>query len=130
MKHDSVVSMIYTGQADAGATFYSPEAEGEIQDARRLVKTQYPDVEKKVKIVELTDEIPNDPIIFRKEVPEEMKKTLVEAFVKYVGTPEGKDTFNKVYGVTELKPATDADYDKVRNMLKALGKNADDLMKK
>lgn len=130
MKHDSVVSMIYQGQVDGGATFYSPAHEGEIQDARRLVKTQYPDVEKKIKIVELTEAIPNDPIIFRKDLPEDMKKTITEAFVKFVSTPEGKETFNKVYGVTDLKTATDADYEPVRAMLKSLGKTADELMKK
>jgi phosphonate transport system substrate-binding protein len=130
MKHDSVVSMVYQGQADAGATFYSPVTEGEIQDARRLVKTQYPDVEKKVKIIELTEAIPNDPIVFRKELSDEMKNKLVEAFEKFVATPEGKDTFNKVYGVTELKRATDADYDKVRLMLKSLGQSAEELMVK
>jgi len=130
MKHDGVVSMIYQGQVEGGATFYSPPHEGEITDARRLVKTQYPDVEKKIKIVELTDAIPNDPIIFRKDMPEEMKKVISEAFMKFVSTPEGRDTFNKVYGVTDMKPATDADYDSVRAMLKSLGKSAEELMKK
>ncbi len=130
MKHDSVVSMIYQGQVDGGATFYSPADEGKIQDARRLVKTQYPDVEEKIRIVELTEAIPNDPVIFRKDMPEEMKKVIMDAFIKYVSTPEGKETFNKVYGVTDLKVATDKDYDSVRAMLKALGKTADEMMKK
>lgn len=127
MRHDSVVSMIYQGQVDAGATFYTPEAEGKIQDARRLVKTQYPDVEDKVKIVELTESIPNDPIVFRKDLPEEMKKVVKEAFISLVKTPEGKDAFNKLYGVTDFKHADDSDYDGVRAMLQAAGKSASDL---
>ncbi len=130
MKHDSVVSMVYQGQVDGGATFYSPPDNGELQDARRLVKTQYPDVEKKIKIIELTESIPNDPIVFRKDLPADMKKIIADAFVKFVRTPEGKETFNKIYGLTDLKEATDADYDPVRAMLKSLGKTADDLMKK
>nr|HPI41455.1 phosphate/phosphite/phosphonate ABC transporter substrate-binding protein [Pseudobdellovibrionaceae bacterium] len=52
-KHDAVVSMIYQGQVDAGATFYSPPHEGKMEDARRLVLTQYPDVEEKIKIIHL-----------------------------------------------------------------------------
>lgn len=130
MKHDSVVSMIYQGQVDGGATFYSPPHDGELQDARRLVKTQYPDVEKKVKIVELTEAVPNDPIVFRKDLPEEMKKTLTEAFIKFIKTPEGLEAFKNIYSYTDLKVATDADYDTVRAMLKSLGKKADDLVKK
>lgn len=129
MRHDSVVSMIYQGQVDAGATFYSPPANNEIQDARRLVKTQYPNVEEEIKIVELTESIPNDPIVFRKDLPEEVKKTITDTFLAYVKTPEGKDAFEKLYGVTDMQPATDKDYDKVRELLKALGKSANEMMK-
>lgn len=129
-KHDNVVSMVYQGQVDAGATFYSPPNDEGIQDARRLVLTQYPDVEKKVRILSLSDAIPNDPIVFRKDMPEEMKNVITEAFVKFIETPEGKDAFKKIYGVDAIKKATDADYDQVRNILKALGRNADDLMNK
>lgn len=129
-KHDNVVSMIYQGQVDGGATFYSPPAEKEIQDARRLVLTQYPDVEKKVKIVELSDSIPNDPVVFRKDLPEEMKEKITEALLTFIKTPEGKDAFDKVVGVSDLKRATDADYDNVRAMLRSLGKEASEFMKK
>jgi phosphonate transport system substrate-binding protein len=135
MKHDSVVSMIYQGQVDAGATFYSPPQKDDkggmrMEDARRLVLTQYPDVEKKIRILDLSTPIPNDPIIFRKDMPEEMKAKIVDAIFAFVATPEGKEAFNKIYGVTEFKKATDADYEPVRKMLNELGKNASDLMKK
>lgn len=129
-KHDNVVTMVYQGQVDAGATFYSPPAENEIQDARRLVKTQFPDVEKKIKIVELTSEIPNDPFVVRKDLPEDVKKSVVQGFMNFVKTEEGKNAFKDLYGVTDIMPATDKDYDGVREMLKALGKSATELVKK
>lgn len=129
MKHDSVISMIYQGQVEGGATFYSPPAEGEIQDARRLVKTQYPDVEEKISIIGLSDPIPNDPIVFRKEMPEEMKVKIIEAFQKFIATESGKKAFKAIYGADDFKVATDKDYDAVRDILKSLGKNASDLVK-
>ena len=129
MKHDSVVSMVYQGQVDAGATFYSPPEKGDIEDARRLVRTQYPDVESKIEIVKLTNDVPNDPIAFREGMPEEMKRAIANAFMKFVSTPAGKESFNKLYGVTDIKPATDADYDGVRAMLKELGKSSEDLVR-
>jgi phosphonate transport system substrate-binding protein len=129
MTHDNVVSMIYQGQVDAGAAFYSPPEKGEIQDARRLVKTQFPDVEEKVKIVELTLPIPNDPIIFRKSMPQEMKKIITDALIKFSGSPEGKVAMEKWSSVNGLVPATDKDYDSVRAMLKSLGKSATELVK-
>jgi phosphonate transport system substrate-binding protein len=129
-KHDGVVTMVYQGQVDAGATFYSPPSEGKIEDARRLVLTQFPDVEKKVRILDLSLPIPNDPLVFRKEMPEEMKRKLIDALLKFVTTPEGKAAFKEVYGVTELKVTSDQDYEEARKMLTALGKTAEDLMKK
>lgn len=129
-KHDGVVSMVYQKQVDAGATFYSPPADGKIEDARRLVLTQYPDVEQKIKIIDLSVAIPNDPVVFRKELSEDMKKTISDAFLKFVETEDGKKAFKEIYGVTELKTSTDQDYQPVRDMLTALGKSAEQLMKK
>lgn len=129
-KHDNVITMIYQGQVDAGATFYTRPENGVIQDARRLVKTQFPDVEKKIKIIELTEAIPNDPIVFRKDMSEEMKTKITNALQEFLKTEEGKVTFHELYGVTALSPSTDARYDSVREMLKKLGTSANDLMKK
>lgn len=135
LKHDNVVSMVYQGQVDAGAAFYSPphkddKGVDQIEDARRLVKTQYPDVEKKISIIGLSESIPNDPFIFRKDLPEEMKVKIVDAMMKFVETEEGKAAFKAIYGVTGLKKATDADYKVSRDMLKSVGKTAEELMKK
>lgn len=120
MNHDAVVTMIYQGQVDAGATYYSPPQDGQIEDARRLVKLQYPDVEQKVKIIELSEPIPNDPIVFRKEMPEEMKEKICDALLQFVATPEGKKAMDLMLGATNLKPSSDADYDTVREMLKTM----------
>ena len=130
-KHDNVVMMIYQKQVDAGATFYSPpNAKGEIEDARRLVKKQYPDIEEQVKIIQLTDPIPNDPIVFREDLPEEIKETVIAALMKYVETEEGKKVFGEIYGITGMVRSSDERYDGVREMLKKLGKSAADLSKK
>lgn len=120
MRHDNVVSMIYQGQVDGGATFYSPPAENDIQDARRLVRAQYPDVEKKISIIELSSSIPNDPIVFRKDLPEEMKKKIAEALIQFAASEEGKDVLKKLSSVTGLVPCTDKDYDSTRAAVKAL----------
>jgi phosphonate transport system substrate-binding protein len=128
-KHDNVVTMIYQGQVEAGATFYSPPQDGKLEDARRLVKTQFPDVEEKVKIITLTDPIPNDPIVFRKDLPEEMKSTIVKGLIAFIKSEEGKKAFHEMYGATDLKESSDSAYDDVRAMLKALGKSASELTK-
>ncbi|MEN0060012.1 MAG: phosphate/phosphite/phosphonate ABC transporter substrate-binding protein [Bdellovibrio sp.] len=117
MKHDSVVSMVYQRQVDAGATYYSPPRDGKLEDARRLVKAQYPDVESKVRILELSDPIPNDPIVFRKDIPEEIKEKVVEALLQFASTEEGRKAIDLMLGATAFKRSTDGDYDSVREML-------------
>ncbi|MCB0348665.1 MAG: phosphate/phosphite/phosphonate ABC transporter substrate-binding protein [Bdellovibrionales bacterium] len=128
-KHDNVITMVYQKQVDAGATFYSPPSPRGVEDARRLVKTQYPDIEKEVVIVELTDEIPNDPIVIRKTLPEDMKKIIQSAFIDFIATPEGKAAFNDLYGADSFITTTDKEYDSVREILKSLGKSASSLVK-
>ena len=129
-KHDSVVTMVYQKQVDGGATFYSPEKDGKIQDARRLVKTQFPDVEKKVKILSLTGAIPNDPIIFRKELDSEVSKKLIAAFLDYAKTKEGKKTLEDLYLVDGFISVTDENYNKVRELLKSLNQNVEKVIAK
>ncbi len=128
-KHDSVVAMVYQKQVDAGATFYSPVRNGHIQDARRLVKTQFPDVEEKVKILTLTDKIPNDPIIFRKEMGSEMKEKLVNAFINFIKSPKGKKTFEQLYLVDGMVKIDDSVYDPVRKVLGGLGLSVKKMIK-
>jgi phosphonate transport system substrate-binding protein len=120
MKHDNVVTMIYQKQVDAGATFYStPSEEGEIRDARALVKTQFPDVEKKIKIIEITEKIPNDPFVFRKNFPLALEKKFIKALKKFLSTEKGKQAFKNIYSVTGVVEADDSDYDNLREIIKA-----------
>lgn len=119
MKHDNVVTMIYQKQVDAGATYYAdPAKDGKIMDARMRVLPQFPDVAEKVKIIGFTEEIPNDPFVFRKGLPEEMKSRIVDAFLKFVSTPEGKEALFNIYDVEGLIKTKDSDYDGLRRMLK------------
>ncbi|WP_413559518.1 phosphate/phosphite/phosphonate ABC transporter substrate-binding protein [Bdellovibrio sp. HCB209] len=128
-KHDSVVTMVYQGQVDAGATFHTPTENGKPQDARRLVLTQYPDVFEKVKIVAMTSSIPSDPVVFRAGFPLEMQNKLVTALKSFSASPGGSDTLKKLYHITNFKDCTDQTFDPVRKILLDLGKDAQDLVK-
>lgn len=129
-RHDAVVTAVYQRQVDGGATFYTPpDDDGSVKDARMLVKTQFPDVYDKIKILQLTGPIPNDPISIRKDLPENLKKKICDSLVRYIHTEEGKVTMYKLYHITDFKPAADKDYDKVRGYLKDLGKSAQEFMK-
>jgi len=129
-KHDAVVTAVYQKKVDAGATFYTPpDADGTPKDARWLLRTAYPDVYEKIKILQLTGPIPNDPIVFRKDLPEDIKSKITNSLLKYIKTPEGAKVLKDMYHITDFKPAADKDYDKIRTYLKDIGLQAKDFVK-
>lgn len=129
-KHDNVVTMVYQRQVDGGATYHSPAAaDGTIRDARARVKTQFPDVEDKVKILAITEPIPNDPFVFRADLPEEISNKFIAAVKKYISTPEGKEAFQNIYSVEGVTDSVDSDYDGLRAMIDAIQLDMDKLLK-
>ena len=132
MRHDNVVTMVYQGQVDAGATYYAPpdSVTGAIMDARMRVEKQFPDVAKKVKIIGFTEDIPNDPWVFRKDIDEGMKEKIIEALLKYVQTPEGKKSLYDIYDITGLIRTKDSDYDGLRKLLEEQHISFEKLVKK
>jgi len=129
VKHDNVITMVYNGQVDAGAAFYSDAFDGKIKDARERVLTQYPDVESKVSVLKITDKIPNDPFVFRKGMDKAMTDKIIAAINKYLATEEGKNTFKTIYAVDGIVPATNKDYDGLRKVIKATNTDVSSLIK-
>lgn len=117
--HSQAVLAVYEGAADIGCTY---------EDARRNVSETYPDVNKKVKVVGYTEWIPNDNVSFRKDFPADLKSKISQAFQDLVKNESGKNILKELYGITGLVPATDRDYDVVRNSLRALGKDAEEYL--
>ncbi|WP_413569274.1 phosphate/phosphite/phosphonate ABC transporter substrate-binding protein [Bdellovibrio sp. HCB117] len=128
-KHDGVVTMVYQGRVDAGATYHTPAEDGVPQDARRLVISQFPDVYEKVRILEKTGSVPSDPVVFRKDFPAELRAKIVDAMKSFSSTPEGEKALKNLYHLTDFKDCTDKDYDHVRQILLDIGKNVQDLVK-
>ncbi len=68
--HDGAVLSVYNGQTDGGASF---------EDARTLLKDDYPDVMDKVKVIAYTDPIPNDTISVASWLSDDLKKRIHDA---------------------------------------------------
>ncbi|MCX7045519.1 MAG: phosphate/phosphite/phosphonate ABC transporter substrate-binding protein [Candidatus Sumerlaeota bacterium] len=144
-RHDNVVTMIYQKQVDAGACYYGPPAvikqpDGSektiIRDARDKVRTQFPDVEDKVRIIALTEEIPNDPWVLRGKIfdnaakNEALKKAVIEGLLEYAQTPEGKNTLDGLSNVTGLFEANDSAYNGIRKAVKDADMDLEAVLKK
>jgi len=124
------VLSVYSGNADAGCTYWSPaDQDGIPQDARLKLVETYPDVFEKISIIGYTDWIPNDTVTMRKDFPQAIQDKIVSSLLAFVGTPDGKKVMKDLYDIDGLNKATDEDYNIVRETLKTLGKNPSDFLK-
>jgi len=143
-KHDNVVTMIYQRQVDAGATYYSMprvtikngKKVTEITDARARVKTQFPDVEDKIKIIAFTQDIPNEPWVIRTNLYKDpaqttkVKEAVIEALLAFVKTEEGKEMLQILSTGTGLIPVDDSVYDDIRKIVTNTDLNIENLLNK
>ena len=104
----------------------------QLRDARCNVIDQYPDVIDQVKIISLSDQIPNDTVSFVKEFPADIKEKIMDGLIAYSKTEEGQKTLaNKdFYDITGFEKVKDSFYDPVRNLITMLGYKEDDILKK
>ena len=77
-------------------------------------------VEKKIKIIEITEKIPNDPFVFRKNLPSNIEAKFISALKKFLSTEKGKLAFKNIYSVTGVVDADDSDYDNLREIIKTV----------
>jgi phosphonate transport system substrate-binding protein len=128
--HPQAVLAVYSGQADAGCTYWSPpDQNGVPQDARLKLIETYPDVLEKVSIIGYTDWIPNDTVTMRKDFPQAIQDKIVKCLLDYVATPDGKKVMKELYDIDGLNKASDEDYNIVRETLRTLGKDPTDFLK-
>lgn len=112
----------------------APDAEGKklfcdgwrVLDARANIRTEAPDVMQKIRILAISQAIPNDTLSFGPEFPADVRAQIEAALVAFAeseawGSSIGSADF---YGWSGIAPATDAEYDMVRAMVAATGYEA------
>jgi phosphonate transport system substrate-binding protein len=94
-----------------------------VLDARANVRTEAPDVMQKVRILAVSQAIPNDTLSFGPEFPAELRTQIEEALVAFAETDAWGESIGNpdFYGWSGIAPATDAEYDLVRAMVEATG---------
>ncbi len=101
-------------------------------DARSAsgVRSVAPDVVQKTRILALSDSIPNDCLAFGPDFPADIRKQIEDALLEFKDTdPEGWDaSIGEFYTWEDVRPATDADYDIVRELIEGAGLSMDDIV--
>lgn len=99
-----------------------------VQDARRNLREELPDVVQQVRIVAVSDPIPNDGVSFGPDFPEDLKTQIVDAMVAFAADdPEGFATAFDAYSWDNLATSSDSDFDAIRAIVQALDITLDDL---
>jgi len=117
--HTGVVTAVYNGDVDAGATFV---------DARGNVEEDFPDVYDRVQVIEVSAPIPNDGVQFHPSIEGEMREAIIEALLDIAATEEGAEALNMAYQWQGLERHGDDFYDPFRQVLQAAGVDAAALM--
>ncbi len=116
--HDAVITAVYNGECQAGATFV---------DARGNVADEYADVNDKVLVIAESAPIPNDTLSFSAEVPAEMREAIVAALLEIAADEENVALLDAVYSWGGLEAADDSFFDDFRQQLDAAGIDIEDL---
>ncbi|PTM56483.1 phosphate/phosphite/phosphonate ABC transporter substrate-binding protein [Desmospora activa] len=107
--HDNALITVYEGDADVATTF---------EDARDTLEQDYPDVKKKLKVIDYTDPIPNDTISVTKDLDKELVEKIRQAFLGFNDDKEMVNIMNEVYNWDAIREAKDEDYTIVRDTYK------------
>jgi phosphonate transport system substrate-binding protein len=116
--HDAVVTAVYNGDCDAGATYV---------DARGSIEEDSPDVMEVVQVIATTADIPNDGVQFIPGMDEELKTTITDALLAIAETEEGQEALDTAYSWAGLEQHGDDFYDPFRQVLEASGMSIQDL---
>ena len=94
-----------------------------VLDARAAITEEAPDVVQKVRILGLTPEIPNDTMSFSPDFPEDLKQTITDGVIAFLGTEACENSLcnEKFYDWTGAAPISDENFDGIRIMMEAQG---------
>jgi len=104
--HDATIVSVGSGKVDAGCVadrIYERGCAKGLADCNKL------------KVVWSSPAIPNDPLLYRKNLSEDMKAKIREAFFSVKNL-----AFGEMGTVARFDPATDKDYDPIREIASAL----------
>ncbi len=138
--HPNVVQAVMDGKVAGGAVFYSPPGRLEardhslVGDARRLIIKRMPDEESRralldrVRILALTDPIPNDVCCVRRGFPEKTWARFNASLQRFLKTPKGREAYYDLVAGVAAAECTDATFDGFRAALRQAGVSASRLL--
>jgi phosphonate transport system substrate-binding protein len=134
--HPNVVQAVHDGKVAGGASFYSPPSEANVSDgtlvgdARFLIVKNMQSAEERaayledVRILALTDPIPNDVCCVRRGFPEAVWERFATSLDRFLATPDGRSAYYDLVAGVAAAPCSDADFEEFRDALRRSGVSA------
>jgi ABC-type phosphate/phosphonate transport system substrate-binding protein len=134
--HPNVVQAVHDGKVAGGASFYSPPSEANVSDgtlvgdARFLIVKNMQSAEERaayleeVRILALTDPIPNDVCCVRRGFPEALWERFAASLDRFLATPDGRSAYYDLVAGVAAAPCSDADFEEFRDALRRSGVSA------
>ena len=100
-----------------------------VLDARTAVMETAPDIFDKVRIMMLTDPIPNDTLSFSPQFPVGLRGQIITALAEFMDTEACQESIcsDQFYNWTGIEPIGDAAYDVIRRLIQGLGYTEEDI---
>jgi phosphonate transport system substrate-binding protein len=100
-----------------------------VLDARAAIRTEAPDVVQKVRILDLSAEIPNDTMSYSPGFPIELRDIITPAIIAYVASDACAETLcnESFYDWTGTAPIFDENFDGIRILMEAQGISLDNI---
>lgn len=119
--HAASIEMLEAGKVDVVAVFADDE-KAKISAWSRFAKNK----NKKIRVLWVSEPIPNDPIIVRQDYYDKNAKTVHEIMYNLIETQhESSSDLVEILGTSALMPATSRQYDSVREVFKAFKKGSE-----
>jgi phosphonate transport system substrate-binding protein len=109
--HDATVLAVLNGKVDAGATYAnSPDS----KDTAWMRYLKNPEDVEKIRAIAFSEPIPADNLVISANLDEKIAKKIEETFIELSRDPKGKTMLRDLYQIDGFVPASDKDYDSVR----------------
>jgi phosphonate transport system substrate-binding protein len=98
------------------------------RDARRNIREEAPDVIQKVRILELSQPIPNDTVSFGPDMPADIRAQIETALFSFAANdPDGFAEAFDAYSWDSIQETNDSEFDFIRSLVQNLGLSVEDL---
>lgn len=125
--HDATVLAVLNGKVDAGATYANSPDNSDTAWMRYL---KDPADQKKIHAIAFSEPIPADNLVINKNLDDRLAKKIEAAFLNLSRDSKGQQMLRDLYQIDGFVPATDKDYDSVREAFNIAGIRIKEVLQK